>query len=456
MKRNFILWLLIINSHYLLSQVNTIDSLQQILTREPPDTTRILTLAELSQLNVYSRPDSAFAFAQEGLNLAISTSFLRGEVICLNKLSNVFRVKGNLPRSLDINLQALKKAESIHDEKSVCRILSDIGVIYFIQGDYPKSVEYYLNSKRIAEQIRDNDRLMISYINLGDAYMRMNLLDSALIFTNQAYELSLKIQNDIIRATSLNNLGNIYSRLKNPLKALEFYKTSLSYYIAQADDDGVCESTIGIARLFRHSGQYDSSLYYAKLSMEAGQQAGFPQRILEAGSFLADFYKEQGNVDSAYVYLQTTMFAKDQYFSQEKIKQMENLSFDESMRQKEIATAKAIEEKERKDNIQYAIIAIGLICFMILVILLSNKIRFHEKWIRFLGVLGLLLVFEFINLYAHPFLGTITHHSPVLMLTILVLIAAILIPLHHRLEHWLVNLLIIKNKKLKPVASKGF
>ena len=455
MKKKFILCLLIINSHFLLSQVNTIDSLRGALKSEIPDSTRVLILAELSQLNVYSKPDSAFAFAQEGLKLAAATSFLKGEVICLNRLSNVLRVRGNLPKSLEMNLQALKKGESIHDERSVCRTLSDIGVIYFIQGDYPRSIEYYLSSKKIAEQIKDDDRLMINYINIGDSYMRMNLLDSALIFTKHAYELSLRGQNEIVFSTSLNNLGNIYSRLKQPVKALEFYKSSLHYFRVLADDDGVCESTIGIARLFQQSGQHDSSLYYAKLSMEVGRKAGFPQRILEAGSFLADFYKDQGHADSAFVYLEATMFAKDQYFSQEKIKQMQNLSFDESMRQQEIATAKAIAEKERKNNIQYAIIAIGLICFIILVILLSNKIRFHEKWIRFLGVLGLLLIFEFINLYAHPFLGTITHHSPVLMLVILVLIAAILIPLHHRLEHWLINLLLIKNKKLKPVASKG-
>jgi hypothetical protein len=40
------------------------------------------------------------------------------------------------------------------------------------------------------------------------------------------------------------------------------------------------------------------------------------------------------------------------------------------------------------------------------------------------------------------------------MLAILVLIAAILIPFHHRLEHWLVNLLLKKNKKLRLAASK--
>lgn len=37
---------------------------------------------------------------------------------------------------------------------------------------------------------------------------------------------------------------------------------------------------------------------------------------------------------------------------------------------------------------------------------------------------------------------------------LMVAIAALLIPLHHRLEHWVRHKLIVKNKKLKLVAAK--
>jgi amino acid transporter len=67
---------------------------------------------------------------------------------------------------------------------------------------------------------------------------------------------------------------------------------------------------------------------------------------------------------------------------------------------------------------------------------------------------GLLLVFEFINLFIHPYLGRITDHSPIWMLLILVCLAALLVPLHHRLENWITHRLAEKNKRIRLNAAK--
>src|SRR6185436_15882068 len=110
---------------------------------------------------------------------------------------------------------------------------------------------------------------------------------------------------------------------------------------------------------------------------------------------------------------------------------------------------RAAEEEKRKHNIQYALIALGIITFLILFLLLSHSFVINERVIRFLIIIALLIVFEFLNLLLHPFLERITHHSPVLMLLALVCIAALLVPMHHRLEKWAVHKLVEKNKKVK-------
>lgn len=52
-----------------------------------------------------------------------------------------------------------------------------------------------------------------------------------------------------------------------------------------------------------------------------------------------------------------------------------------------------------------------------------------------MGLFGLLMLFEFISLFLHPYIEALTHHTPIYMLLILVGIAAIILPLHHKLEH---------------------
>jgi NADH:ubiquinone oxidoreductase subunit 3 (subunit A) len=78
----------------------------------------------------------------------------------------------------------------------------------------------------------------------------------------------------------------------------------------------------------------------------------------------------------------------------------------------------------------------------------------NEAMIKFIGIMVLLIVFEFINLLIHPFLGEITHHSPLLMLLVMVAIAALLVPLHHRLEKWISHRLVEKNKRIRLEAAK--
>jgi NADH:ubiquinone oxidoreductase subunit 3 (subunit A) len=74
--------------------------------------------------------------------------------------------------------------------------------------------------------------------------------------------------------------------------------------------------------------------------------------------------------------------------------------------------------------------------------------------ISFFAILGLLIVFEFINLLIHPWLASFTHDSPVLMLLALVILASLLIPLHHRLEHWIKEKMVEKNKAIRLAAAK--
>ncbi|HEY4873930.1 MAG TPA: hypothetical protein VIH86_00020, partial [Puia sp.] len=110
--------------------------------------------------------------------------------------------------------------------------------------------------------------------------------------------------------------------------------------------------------------------------------------------------------------------------------------------------------EERKGNIQYALLSLGIILLLSLYLLLSRSFITSTKAIEFFGVIALLIVFEFLNLLLHPFLERVTNHSPVLMLLALVCIAALLVPLHHRLEKWATKKLVEKNKQIRLANAK--
>ena len=145
---------------------------------------------------------------------------------------------------------------------------------------------------------------------------------------------------------------------------------------------------------------------------------------------------------------------RDSVFNEQQVNQIQNISFAQQIKEKEDEARLLEEAQQRKQNIQFALIAFGIISFIIIFLLLSRSIITNTKMIEFLGVVALLIVFEFLNLLLHPFLERVTHHSPVLMLLALVAIAALLVPLHHRIEKWATAKLVEKNKQIRLAAAK--
>ena len=175
--------------------------------------------------------------------------------------------------------------------------------------------------------------------------------------------------------------------------------------------------------------------------------------MVKSSLLLSELNEGVDNTESLY-YHKLALAAQDSLFSQEKNHQVEALRFSEALRQQEVEAARKQAEFERKNNLQYAGIAFGFIVFVIVFLLLSHSIIARPGLIRFLGVLALLIVFEFINLLLGPLVDRVTDRSPILMLITMVCIAAILIPVHHQLDKWVTQKLVEKNKRIKTGRGK--
>ena len=435
------------------AQSRVADSLIRLLSVEQVDTTRSLLLSRLSYTYMNNNPDTALILAREGYLLATRANYGPVESFSLNMLGNVFYSKGNNAKALEFYLKALKVSELLAVDR-VGLILANISIVYSSAGDYRKSLQYLFRAKEIMEKRKDTFRLAATYLNFGDNYEKLNLLDSARFFTIIANDFSTKTQRRATLALSIINMGNIYFKMNEPAIALAYYRSAWVPTKAIEDESSLSEIEIGMARAFEKVGQMDSSLHFAGMSLRRAQQAHIIPEIWKASTFLADYYRKLNIVDSAYNYLQITIAAKDTMFNEESRRQFEALSFDETMRERQLENEKLEAESERHQNIQYAAIAIGVLCFGIIFLLLSRSVIVNEKWIRFLGILGLLLVFELINLFIHPLLSDLTNHSPLLMLVIMVVIAALIIPLHHRIEHWIIHKMTHNNRKIRLSAAK--
>jgi tetratricopeptide (TPR) repeat protein len=428
---------------------NAIDSLKNEIRKEKSDSIKSTLLAYLALEYRLYNVDTAIQYANSGLLLARNSGYIKGEILCGYILGESNRIKGNYAKALDISLSTIQKAESTDNKNLQFNLNNLIATIYGSMSENEKYLSYLRKMFGLIEDENDYESLNVLYTNLGDVFEKLNILDSARYYTHLAYDISVKINDFEGIGLTLNNLGNIHYKLNQPDVALANYKLCLPYITAEQAAVPYCESTMGIAKIYYAKGLKDSSLMYAKKSFNVAKNKNFAQYILNASIFLSEYYNKEKNIDSSYKYLNEVIISKDSLFGQEKVKQIQSLELQEILRQREIEKSLQEAENERKKNLQYGIITIVIISILLFFLLLSNSIIVNNSFIKFLGALSLLLVFEFISLLLHPIISNITHHSPILMLIISVAIASIIIPAHHQLEYKLIDILIKKNNLIR-------
>ena len=111
-----------------------------------------------------------------------------------------------------------------------------------------------------------------------------------------------------------------------------------------------------------------------------------------------------------------------------------------------------MEEHEtlRKKRTKYIQMA-GISLFIIILIggiLMLGKIRISTGWLEILSTLSVIVLFEFIQLIMHGTIENITHHDLLLTYLCLLVLAAIVLPLHHRFEHWIKKRISVEDKKI--------
>ncbi|HMR85077.1 MAG TPA: hypothetical protein PKE30_18155, partial [Niabella sp.] len=210
----------------------------------------------------------------------------------------------------------------------------------------------------------------------------------------------------------------------------------------------------GLAAAYQQKGLQDSAKYFALLAYNISYSNGLLSNALASGKFLSDFYKERKNFDSAFHYQTIMVTLKDSLQGIAKIKQLESLSIQEQLRQNELAALRAREKEEYRQRLQLLAIGIAIPFFFFFSIFISRR-KVNRRVIHFFGILSLLLLFEYLTLFLHPWVADVTHHSPLLEIIMFVCIAALMVPAHHRIEHWFIKRLATNYEEAKSRKQKA-
>ncbi|QQR87851.1 MAG: tetratricopeptide repeat protein [Flavobacteriales bacterium] len=347
--------------------------------------------------------------------------------------------------------QGLDYAQRSGNQNHIGTAYKQIATVYKSLGDLPKALELL---KLAIANVRSDYQISRTCQHLSDTYRLMGQPDSALYWAQRSNIITDPGSDPYAYARSYYMLGAAYAA-KNERQLADVH---FARAIEVADSFHVMiplyGTLIGRGQMELEVGDIPAAIADGRRALLVSKNGGNLEGLVGASDLLRRSFKAGGQADSAYHYFELRVLYADSLINATNLNKLQNMAFAQELKEQEEAKAKEEEQAARSRNIQFGIIALIVITLGIFLLVFSRTAVVGAKAIKNLSLIALLLFFEFINLLLHPFLGELTHHSPLLMLLCMAAIAGLLIPLHHRMEKLITNMLVSKNNRVRLDAAR--
>ena len=378
MKNRIILLVLILVVKTAIAQQVIIDSLTTEIGKAKEDTNKVKLLGDLARSYYQFKPDTAILLAQQAYALSQKINYPQGEALSINRMAAAYATLGDYAKALSLFEKALIISKGIKDSYGVIRAYNNIGDTYMTQQDYGKALEYLQKEKELLDQHKDVDPYIrtIHSINVGECYLHLQQYDSALLYLKSSYGKVKQMKYEDLYGDFERDLGQVEAAKGNLQAALTYFQRSITSYMVVEDQQHLSLTYYAMADFYHKQNQQDSAIAYAKKALETAQSGSYNQGVLDASKRLSEYYA--GNNDKeAFRYLLLATAAKDSLYSQEKVKQLLSITFEERQREQELEAA-------RKESRSQAIVAalsgiVGLFLVLALVLYRNNRQKQHAN-----------------------------------------------------------------------------
>ena len=303
MKKQLLLYVILLIAPNCFTQNKTIDSLKLALKNAKHDTTRVSTLLILSDQLSISKPDTVISILKEVLliidkkiikaNETEKNTYLIFRATAYNNFGSRYSNEGKTILAMDYFNKSLKIFEEVNYQIGISSVLSEIGIIHYYQGDVPKALEYFIRSAKIKEEIGDKKGLAMAFINIGYVYNTIGNIQRAITYYDNGLKIFEGIGDKIGIATSLNNLGNIFQDQKDFDSALKYFRRSLKIFEETGDKGGVAMALANIGGIYRDQLDFSMALQCYNKSLKIFEEVGDKRKAATIIDNIGGCYQKQ-------------------------------------------------------------------------------------------------------------------------------------------------------------------
>ena len=383
-------------------QNKLIDSLENQLSKNIHDTTRVRLLLDLADAYTFSDFGKSTQYAKEASELAIKTDDLRLKYKANQQLALSYSLEGDYTSALKHETLGLQQAIVLGDSTSIGLSHSNVGNYYYEIGEYDEAYFYltkaykilqnfsrnstdslYMNialhnvgrvfkelgqyevalrhlwlSKKVSEKIKDLEGNPYSYDEIGDVKLRMGEYDSALHYLT----LSLSEGKKIMAVNSLTSIRELqpktYSKIAKTYllkgdysKAFTYYDSTYKIHELTGNKFGIAEVELGRGSVYLKQEKYDEAMRYIEKAVSLAKEIN--ARVLEISCYkqLSTLWEKKGDYKKSLEYFKQFKVLDDSLFSNEMQQKLlrDQIRFETETRDDQIAALTRVEEIQKSE-----------------------------------------------------------------------------------------------------------
>ncbi len=379
----------------------------------------------------------AFQKYMLALNLAEAINQQKLKMIIYQKIANFYSKIKQIEKSKDYYVKAIDQSKLLKDSTYEVAYLQEIIVLYAENKDFSVAKEYL----KILQKRAGNNEDFLRYSQSAEL---------TIIYYEDEKNLPEFFKKNPSMFNNMKKYGMLYeyNRTKGIIFTYEKKMDSALYYINLSKKD-VNPNNIGntmswnstFAFYLSKNDKYLEAAKYLELNIPLAKQMQSLTAEKELYTNLDSLYIKGGDKQKEVSNKLLLFTIKDSLDKQQKANDLLGVEIDLENKRSEREKTLKDEKVKKRNNLQYMGIT-GFIILLFLTLAAMGKFKVKPWFIRSLGFISFILLFEFIILIIDGQLHAITHGEPLPLLLIKIVLIAMLLPLHHWLEHKVIKYLV--------------
>lgn len=361
-------------------------------------------------------------------------------------------------KAIDYMMKIMAIDRRIGDRYALLDDYNYLGRAFGVKGQEDLALSMYEHSIALADSLRYPTAHLFSYLNIANLYFDNHEVAKGMAYLNKHPEIMSYFRNAGLGFFLDGGMGWIETNLGKYDSAYYFLKKAEPETELKANPIGKYQFYGRFAHYYKCIGDQKEAIVYYLKARDIGLNTKTMYMIQDADKNLDSLYKKLGDFKTAYLFNTEYNLYRDSIKSQSTETDLLKLEVESDNRRRERLAREEEENIQRRHNIQYMGLTAGLAGLFVALVMMGFFVV-SPRTIRALGFFSFIFLFEFIILLADKRIHEWTHGEPWMILLIKILLAAILLPLHHWLEHKVIHYLTHRKKFMAsgaPVMSKLF